>query len=436
MTNLKATIIGGGLAGSEAALQLAYAGVYVTLHEMRPVVTTPAHVTGDFAELVCSNSFKGLALTSAHGLFKEELKRMGSKLLDAAFEARVPAGESLTVDRKKFSDIIRTHIESHSNIQCIRSEIQSLPDDTYTLIATGPLTSPALSQTLSERLGKKQLAFFDAISPVIDADSINWQYAFRKNRWEKGDTEDFINCPLDKETYIRFVQELCQADAIEEKPFEKKELFEGCLPIEELARRGEDTLRFGPFRPVGLRHPETGESAHAVLQLRAENKTGALYNLVGCQTRLKWATQKRIFKLIPALRDAEFVRLGAMHRNTFINSSELLNDRLNLPGSKLYFAGQVTGAEGYTEAVGTGLYAASTMYADMTDQPEFHWPENCCLGSLVRHITTPNPDFQPMNLNFGLLPRPHKLRKSEKKTFLVKQCIDALDGFRLPWDAR
>ncbi|MBF0433569.1 MAG: methylenetetrahydrofolate--tRNA-(uracil(54)-C(5))-methyltransferase (FADH(2)-oxidizing) TrmFO [Fibrobacteria bacterium] len=434
MSTATVQVIGGGLAGSEAALQLASAGINVQLFEMRPDVMTPAHKTGGLAELVCSNSFKGNALTSAHGLFKHELLEVGSKLLKLAQKCSIRAGESLAVDRVKFSELVENAISSNPNIQLVREEKSNLDSQTYTIIATGPLTSPTLSHWLMDKIGKKSLAFFDSISPVVDTDSIDFSHAYYKNRWEKGDTEDFINCPLDEHTYHLFVDALTKADTIEEKPFEKKELFEGCLPIEELARRGPQTLSFGPMRPVGLMHPTTGEKPYAVLQLRAENREKTLYNLVGCQTRLKQHTQKEIFQLIPALRNATFARYGAMHRNTFIDSPSVLDNKLGLPGTRWFFAGQLTGAEGYTEAVATGLFAATMVYNDMTNIKDFSWPSESCLGALTKFLTLPNEQFQPMNLNFGLFPRPEKLKKSQKKEFIISTRQNAMKDFRLPWE--
>jgi methylenetetrahydrofolate--tRNA-(uracil-5-)-methyltransferase len=428
-------IIGGGLSGCEAALQLADAGVPVNLYEMRPHRKTPAHKTQNLAELVCSNSFKGLGLTSAHGLFKAELQKMGSKLIPLAMSSRVPAGESLAIDRDAFSSAVEHAIESHPNIHIHREEVTELKPQEYTIVATGPLTSEALCHNLFSKIGEHRLAFFDSIAPVVDKDSIDFNHAFYKNRWEKGDTADFINCPMNKEEYEAFVDALVAADTVEPKPFEKGELFEGCLPIEEMARRGKDTLNHGPLRPVGLMNMDTREKAHAVLQLRAENEHRTLYNLVGCQTRLKWGTQKEIFALVPALKKATFARLGAMHRNTFIDSPKLLHPSLNLKGTNIFFAGQITGAEGYTEAVGTGLYSATMLYAKMHGMDSFAWPKETCLGALSRHLTHPNPQFQPMNLNFGLFSRPEGLHKSQKKEFIVKQCLEACETLSLPWSA-
>ncbi len=436
MQNQTVKIIGGGLSGCEASLQLANVGIKVHLYEMRPHQKTPAHQTNDLAELVCSNSFKGLGLTSAHGLFKKELIHMGSILLSYAFEFRAPAGESLTIDRMLFSKKVTEAIEKHPLIELKREEITHLDPEQWTIIASGPLSSDSLCQELlkfTQNQGK--LAFYDSIAPVVYKDSIDFNHAYYKNRWEKGKTADFINCSLNSSQYQNFVQALQDADLVEPKPFEKQELFEGCLPIEEMARRGIETLRYGSLRPVGLKILETGEKPYAVVQLRAENQHKTLYNLVGCQTRLKWATQKEILSLIPALKNAKYARLGAMHRNTFIDSSKLLNSHLNLPNTKIYFAGQITGAEGYTEAIGTGLYTSSVLYADMHQIQNFEWPKPSCLYNLVSHLTHPNDDFQPMNLNFGLFPYPTTIRKHQRKEFIVTEALTSTKNFKLPWNS-
>ncbi len=427
---MRIKVIGGGLSGSEAALQLADAGHEVDLYEMRPVVQTPAHKTGDFAELVCSNSFKGLALTSAHGLLKEELARMGSKLLPLAFESRVPAGESLAINREDFSSRVKQAIESRSNIRVINEEVSELDPQAWTLIATGPLTSETLAQKLFALIGSSRLFFFDSIAPVVMADSLEQEFLFTKNRWDKGEEPDFINVPLDKEQYYAFVEALVQADTVEPKPFEKKQLFEGCLPIEEMARRGPDTLRYGPMRPIGLHDPRTGKIPFAVIQLRTENRQKTLYNLVGFQTRLKWGTQKEILTSLPGLRTATFARFGAMHRNTFVDSPKILDGTLRIKGTNIFCAGQLTGAEGYTEALSTGLYAASCIHAALSGNNDFKWPEPSCIAALVSHLTSPNPDFQPMNFNFGLLPVNLTWKKKERKMLQIEACQQSWQGFQ------
>jgi len=421
-------VIGGGLAGCEASLQLADSGVDVELWEMRPQVSTPAHKTGNLAELVCSNSFKGLALTSAHGLFKAELRRMGSRLIALAETARVPAGESLAIDREVFSAAVEAAIAAHPRIRLVREEAIHLDPAQPTLVATGPLSSHNLTQALFALIGSERLYFFDSIAPVVEIDSLDLEQTFAKNRWDKGQEPDFLNCPLDKETYFAFVEALCQADSVEPKPFEKGQLFEGCLPVEEMAHRGKETLRYGPMRPIGLRDPRSGKTPFAVIQLRAENRQRSLYNLVGFQTRLKWGTQKAIFSLVPALKDAAFARFGAMHRNTFLNAPQVLEPSLRIKGTRIFCAGQLTGAEGYTEAIGTGMFAASQMLADLRGEP-LVWPEATCLGALTRHLTDPNPDYQPMNFNFGLLPRAETAHKKDRKAVQIAACEAAWEQF-------
>jgi methylenetetrahydrofolate--tRNA-(uracil-5-)-methyltransferase len=433
---MRVRVIGGGLAGCEAALQLASRGFDVDLYEMRPGRQTPAHRDGKLAQLVCSNSFKGMGMTSAHGLLKNELRLLGSFLLKAAEEAKVPAGESLTVNREIFSDSVEGLIASTSKITLHRDEVISLEGDFPTLVAAGPLASDALADDIFKRLGSERLHFFDAIAPVIEADSIDMERAFYLNRWEKGETADFINCPLDKETYDLFVTKLREAESIEPRPYEKNELFEGCLPVEEMARRGTETLRFGPMRPVGLGLGNNGKKWHAVIQLRAENAQKTLFNMVGFQTRLKWGTQKEIFTLVPALKNARFARLGCMHRNTFIESPKLLTETLRLrpelPCAEglppTWFAGQITGAEGYTEAIATGWYAAWNMAQTLVHGAPLPLPEESCIGSLMRQLVSPNKDFQPMNFNFGLLPHVLELnyRKKDKKSVLAEQAEEAI----------
>ena len=426
---MRVRVIGGGLAGCEAALQLACRGFDVDLYEMRPHRMTPAHRDGSLAQLVCSNSLKGMEPTSAHGLLKRELRLLGSFLLKSADEARVPAGESLTVNRELFSQSVERAIASASRIHLHREEVASLAGDLPTIVAAGPLASDALADDIFARLGGERLHFFDAIAPVVETDSIDMDHAFYMNRWEKGETADFINCPLDKETYDEFVRRLREAESVEPRPFEKKELFEGCFPIEEMARRGENTLRFGPMRPVGLGLGNNGHKWYAVIQLRAENKEKTLFNMVGFQTRLHYGTQKEIFTLVPALRNARFARLGAMHRNTFIESPKLLDETLRLKPEvekenglpPTWFAGQITGAEGYTEAIATGWYSAwnmaNTLLHDKTDE----LPEESCIRSLLHHLVSPNENFQPMNFNFGLLPHKQDYKKKDKKRLLAEQ---------------
>jgi methylenetetrahydrofolate--tRNA-(uracil-5-)-methyltransferase len=359
---------------------------------------------------------------------------LGSFLLQIAEKTSVPAGESLTVNRDLFSEEVEKLILSTPNITLHREEVQSLEGNLPTIVAAGPLASDTLADDIFKRLGSERLHFFDAIAPVVETDSIDFDYAFYKNRWEKGETEDFINCPLDKETYDLFVQKLREAESVEPRPFEKHELFEGCLPVEEMARRGTETLRYGPMRPVGLGINPTGRKWHAVIQLRAENAQKTLFNMVGFQTRLKWGTQKEIFSLVPALRNARFARLGCMHRNTFIESPKLLDETLRLrpelPCAKgippTWFAGQITGAEGYTEAIATGWYAAWNLASTLLYGNSNPLPPESCIASLLRQLVSPNENFQPMNFNFGLLPHLQDMKKKNKKEILGEQAISAI----------
>jgi methylenetetrahydrofolate--tRNA-(uracil-5-)-methyltransferase len=438
MSDTTILVVGGGLAGCEAALTLARLGHLVELREMRPGRKTPAHQTENLAELVCSNSLKGLGLGSAHGLAKEELGIFGSALLPLAFSARVPAGESLSVDREAFSRAVEEAILAEPRIQLVREEVTSIDPERWTVLAPGPLASDALATALRDLVGGARLSFFDAIAPIVSADSLDWEHCWKANRWGKGDGTDFVNCPLDRTVYDAFVQGLAEADSVEPKPFEPKELFEGCLPLEEMARRGPETLRHGPLRPVGLDDPKTGRWPWAVLQLRAENREATLYNLVGCQTRLKWGEQKRLFSLIPALAKAEFVRLGSMHRNSFVESPSVLSPDFSLRAApRVFLAGQITGAEGYTEALATGWYAARQLHARISGGEGDPLPEATALGSLVRFLTTPRPAdapvFQPMNINFGLLPEPVFPKGTKKKDKGLRkelQGLAALDAAR------
>ena len=442
MSNAPIQIVGGGLSGCEAALTLARLGHHVELWEMRPVRNTPAHSGDRLAELVCSNSFKGLGLASAHGLAKEELATLGSALLPIAFASRVAAGESLAIDRDKFSGNVEEAIAAEPNISLRREECTSVDPDRWTLLAPGPLASDAIHKALSDLVGGSRLSFFDAIAPIVETDTLDWDHCWKANRWDKGEGADFINCSLDRPTYDAFVEGLRTADAVEPKPFEPKELFEGCLPIEEMARRGPETLRHGPMRPIGLDDPKTGRRPWAVLQLRSENDSGSLCNLVGCQTRLKWGEQKRLFGLIPALAKAEFVRLGSMHRNTFVESPVVLNRDFSLKAApRVFLAGQITGAEGYTEALATGWYAAQQLHARITTGSDRPLPVESTLGSLVHFLTSPRPEdapsFQPMNMNFGLLPDPvfpegaRKKDKGLKKKLQAEAALNAAREWKL-----
>jgi len=410
-------IIGGGLAGSEAAWQCARAGAPAVLHEMRPVAATAAHQTGGLAELVCSNSFRSDdSEANAVGLLHWEMRAAGSLIMAAADGAKVPAGDALAVDRDAFSDAVTQALEAEPLVEIRREEVRGLPpaDWENVIVATGPLTSPALAAAIRQETGAEALAFFDAIAPIVYADSIDMSVAWRQSRYDKpgpgGDGKDYINCPLSKEQYEAFVQALNDGDKTEFRDWEKDTpYFEGCLPIEVMAERGPETLRFGPMKPVGLTNPHTGGKAHAVVQLRQDNLSGTLYNMVGFQTKLKHGAQTQIFRAIPGLERAEFARLGGIHRNTFINGPKLLDGRLRLrSASRLRFAGQVAGVEGYVESAGLGLVAGRLAAADAQARVLEPPPVSTALGVLVGHVTGALAgqagDYQPMNVNFGLLP--------------------------------
>lgn len=411
-------VIGGGLAGSEAAWQLANRGFKVDLYEMRPHKMTPAHRTGLLAELVCSNSLGAEPLDKPLGLLKEELRRLGSLILSCAYETRVPAGGSLAVSRDDFARLVTERIESHPNIKLIREEVTEIPDGPV-IIATGPLTSDALAARIQELIGEEYLYFYDAIAPIVTYESIDMTRAFRASRYGKGG-EDYINCPMTREEYYRFVDALVQAETIELRSFEKEDpkFFEACLPIEVIAKRGREALAFGPLRPVGLIDPRTGQQPYAVVQLRQDDAAGTLYNLVGFQTNLKWGEQERVFRLIPGLEKAEFVRYGQMHRNTFINSPKLLLPTLQFKHRPdLFFAGQITGSEGYVGSTATGLVAGLNMARLLRGEEPLVFPPTTMIGALCRYITDPRlKEFQPMKANFGLLPPlERKIRKKQSR---------------------
>lgn len=394
------TIIGAGLAGSEAALQIAKRGSSVKLYEMKPQKFSPAHTNSDLAEIVCSNSFKSNQLTNACGLLKEELRRLGSELIRIADSTSVPAGQALAVDREKFSKAVTQKIEANPNIQLIREEITEIPKTGKVVIATGPLTSDALSKNISQFIGENDLHFYDAAAPIVEKSSINMNIAFWGDRYGKGDSS-YINLPMNKQEYLKFYQELIHAEVATLHDFEKREIFEGCMPVEIMAKRGEDTLRFGPLKPVGFTDPRTGEQPYAIIQLRQDNKEGTLFNLVGFQTNLKFGEQKRVFSMIPGLENANFMRYGVMHRNTYINSPQLLDNTYQLKQDKrIYFAGQITGVEGYVESISSGFVAAVNACSD----EKTIFPQQTMIGALADYISTPNDRFQPMNANYGILP--------------------------------
>ena len=403
------TIIGGGLAGAEAAWQAARRGITVSLYEMRPIRPTPAHVSDRLAELVCSNSLGSDLPDRAPGLLKTEIRRLDSLIMQAAEQSAVPAGGALAVDREQFAEEVTRRIESHPLIELRREEMTHIPD-TPTIVATGPLTSDALAEALADLSGKEYLYFYDAISPIVEADSINMNIAFRASRYDRGDQAegDYINCPFSEEEYTAFITALREAEKIQLKQFEAEDehFFEMCLPIEELARRGDKALAFGPMRPVGLRDPRTGRRPHAVVQLRQDNQAGTLYNLVGFQTNLKWPEQRRILRMIPGLEQAEFVRLGQMHRNTFVNSPLLLEPSLQLRSRRdLFFAGQIIGSEGYVGSAAGGLLAGINAARLAAGEEPAVMPQESMLGAVMHYVTSADPRyFQPMKANFGLLP--------------------------------
>lgn len=428
------TIIGGGLAGCEAAYQIAKAGIKVKLYEMKPTKFSPAHTNTNLAEVVCSNSFKSNLHTNACGLLKEELRMLDSLLIKIADETSVPAGQALAVDRENFSKKVTNKLEEMENIEIIRQEvtdIEKILQDGIVIIATGPLTSENLSEQIIKITGKERLAFYDAAAPIIEKDSINFDIAFYGNRYdeEKGKEESiedwkerikdqeasYINLPMNKEEYEKFYNELVNAEIVELHEFEKREIFEGCMPIEVMAKRGIDTLRFGPLKPVGFTDLRTAKRPYAVVQLRQDNKEGSLYNIVGFQTNLKFGEQKRVFSLIPGLENAEFIKYGVMHRNTFINSPELLDETYqmkNLPN--LYFAGQITGVEGYVESISSGMVAALNAIKQIKNEEKIIFPKETMIGALSKYISTPNDNFQPMNANFGIVPELEEKIKDKK----------------------
>lgn len=404
MSYKEVTVVGGGLAGCECACQLADRGFRVKLYEMRPLTTSPAHHTDRLAELVCSNSLKSLRIDSAAGLLKEELVRMGSVLLGCARRASVPAGGALAVDRERFSVFVEDEIARRSAIDVIREEVQELPSGPC-VIAAGPLCSPALSQSVLDRVGGSALSFFDAAAPIVDASTIDRSIVFSQSRYEDPGSGDYLNAPFTKDEYEAFIAELVGAERVVLKDFERKDLFQACQPAEEVARTGLDAIRFGAMKPVGLIDPRTGKRPWAAVQLRSENAHRTAYNLVGFQTNLTFSEQKRVFRMIPGLEHAEFFRFGVMHRNTFVDSPHVLDRTFKIPGSDVRLAGQITGTEGYTEAIASGLFAAINTYADLTDRDALALPVTGAFGSLVAYATDPaTENYQPMHVNFGVVP--------------------------------
>ena len=424
------TIIGAGLAGSEAAWQCARRGLAVTLYEMRPLRSTPAHQTEDFAELVCSNSLKSESEYTAPWLLKEEMRRAGSLLLEIARECAVPAGHALAVDRIAFSSKVTAAVSSEPLISVRREEVTQINADHLTIIATGPLTSDALAEEIARLTGTSRLFFYDSISPIVEADSIDREKVYLAARYDKG-TADYINCPMTKEEYDRFLDALTTAQSVEEKDWEKLNYFEGCLPIEEIARRGRDTLRFGPMKPVGLIDPRNGKRPYAVVQLRQENLRADSYNLVGFQNHLKFGDQATVLRLIPGLEQARFLRYGQIHRNTYINGPELLRDTLQMKQHpNILFAGQICGVEGYVESIATGLLAGVHAARLATNELAIAPPRDCAFGSLMNYVTQADPKrFQPANITFDLLPVLEQ-RVRDRKERHQKQCEVALSAFQ------
>lgn len=432
----KVIVIGAGLAGSEAAWQAAEHGAQVTLFEMRPLRSTPAHKTDGFAELVCSNSLRGAGLENAVGVLKEEMRRMRSLIMQAADATAVPAGGALAVDRTKFSDYVTARIKQHSNITVQHEEITQIPstDEAIVIIASGPLTDGALSAEIAALLGNDSFYFYDAAAPLVTASSIDMMHAYRASRYGKGDAA-YINCPMNEEQYEAFYAALTTAETAQAHDFEKEIFFEGCMPVEVMATRGKDTLLYGPLKPVGLEHPETGVRPYAVVQLRQDNAEGTIYNMVGFQTRLKWPEQQRVFRMIPGLTNAEFLRYGVMHRNSFINAPRHLRSTFQLRiNERLFFAGQMTGVEGYVESAASGLMAGVNAARLAGNGEPLVFPSKTCHGALAHYITSCDPmHFQPMNINFGLLPPlahlPRRTRKPEKKRLLAQRALEELDCF-------
>lgn len=427
-------VFGAGLAGCEAAYQLAKRGVYVKLYDLKPHKKTPAHSSDKLAELVCSNSLKAKRVESAAGLLKEEMRRLDSLLVRCADKCAVPAGGALAVDREQFSSLITEEIKNHENIEFISIEVTSIPDDEISVVATGPLTSDSLSAHIASRFGE-HLSFYDAAAPIVSADSVDMEHAFFESRYGKGDGDDYLNCPLNKEEYEIFYNELINAQRAPVHDFDVRDpkVYEGCMPIEVLAQRGVDTIRFGPMKPVGLRDPKTGHRPWAVLQLRKETANGEMYNLVGFQTNLKFPEQKRVFGLIPALKNAEYLRYGVMHRNTFINSPKLLNSDFTIKeNANILFAGQITGVEGYMESASSGIIAGINAYLLSVGKGTITLPQETMIGSLSRYISDESVEnFQPMGANFGVLPplenRPRD--KAQRGAMYAQRSLDSLDEF-------
>lgn len=425
-------VIGAGLAGSECAYQLAKRGIPVRLIEMRPHKSTEAHKTGYFAELVCSNSLRSNNIENAVGLLKEEMRRLDSLIMQAADNTRIPAGDALAVDRVGFSEYITNTLKSFPNIEIINDEVTQIPEG-FTVIATGPLTSKPLSEAIAQLLGTDYFYFFDAASPIIDAETINYDKVYRKSRYDKGDGADYLNCPMTEDEFNAFYEAVINAEVAELKDFEKEIYFEGCMPFEVMAKRGKQTLLFGPMKPVGLEHPVTGERPYAVVQLRQDNAAKTMYNIVGFQTHLKFPEQKRIIRMIPGLENAEILRYGVMHRNSYINSPlHLLPTYQYKNNPKLFFAGQITGVEGYVESAGSGLVTGINVARIFMGEETFVFPKETMLGAMSHYITScSSANFQPMNANFGLIkPLEFKHKKQDRKKLYVERALRMIDQIK------
>jgi methylenetetrahydrofolate--tRNA-(uracil-5-)-methyltransferase len=428
---MKATVVGGGLAGCEAACALAARGVEVTLVEMRPVVRTAAHQSDRLGELVCSNSFKSVDIENAHGLLKAELRDLGSVLLPIADDARVPGGTALAVDREVFATMVHARINATPGITVVREEQVALPE--AGIIATGPLTSDALATAIAERLGSGSLAFYDAIAPIVSHESLEHDQLYALSRWGKGDGDDYLNAPMTREEYEAFIDALTTADQFHAHEFDSVPYFEGCLPVEEMAKRGRETLRFGPMKPIGLHDPRTGREPHAVVQFRREDRAGQMWNLVGFQTRLRIPEQQRVFRMIPGMAGAEFLRYGSIHRNSYVNAPASLGEALRVrDGAPLFFAGQLTGVEGYTESLGTGLLAGINLARALAGESPVIPPPTTMLGALLRYLREADPaHFQPMNANYGLVePLPVPGKKADRKARLAARAREDFAAWR------
>lgn len=434
-TQKKVAVIGGGLAGCEVAYQLAIKDVEAHIYEMKPKRFSPAHKSEKLAELVCSNSLRSKELTTAVGLLKYEMQKLNSIIMEAAEKTEVPAGKSLAVDREKFSEYITEKIITNPKIEVIRDEITSLQDPRLTaydfiVISAGPLISHPLAKDLIDKIGEKELYFYDAIAPIVSADSINWEKVFWGSRYSE-EEKDYVNCPMTEEEYFRFREELIKAEKVKPKVFEKEIHFEGCLPIETMAERGELTLVYGPMKPVGLIDPKTGKRPFAVVQLRAENREKTMFNLVGFQTKLTYSEQKRIFRMIPGLENAEFLRFGSIHRNTYVNGPKVLTPYLELKNLKdVFLAGQITGVEGYVESAACGLFLGVYLGSKIRDKKISLPPKECALGGLLSHLREHRKDFQPMNVNFGLMsPLNIRAKKSKRRELIVKRAIEYFNNW-------